>query len=261
MDSIIPERQRTLAEKLAVIGTLDGLMELGHTGVGVSDDKDSAGIVISSEDSEDPKTIHAGLTDEPHPAFGYSLDGITLASTILSESYGEGSILVEPSIAKTGSLEIWVDLVRKCYLRQKRAVVLVDNGENAELIEGIIRTLESPDYLKVANDLSIEELVAMASKCSVGITSTAGGLLLLLTAMTPFLHVYSTMPEKQIIDDLALSSFGFGYKMLDKGQSPAVITAKLNDVFEDEIFLRKEIEKYRGFMRHEFLGVLRVLLS
>ena len=113
----------------------------------------------------------------------------------------------------------------------------------------------------MADQLSIQELIALSQKCSVGITSTSGGLLLLLSSMTPFLHVYSTMPEKQLIDDLALSNFGFGYKMLDKGEAPAVITAKLKDAIEDEIFLRKELENFRTFMRHEFLGVLRELLA
>lgn len=261
MDSIIPERQLTLAEKLSVIGTMDGLMELGHHGITVSDDSNADGLVISSEDSENPSVIHASLTDDPHPAFGYSVDGISLSASVASESFGEGNILVEPSIKKTGSLEIWVDITRKCHLRTQKSVVLVDNGENAELISQIAETLEHPDYLKIANDLSIQELVAMSQKCSVGITSTPGGLLLLLSSMTPFLHVYSTMPEKQLIDDMALSSHGFGYRMLDKGQSPAVITAKLRDMIADEIFLRKEIEKFRVFMRHEFLGVLRELLA
>ena len=261
MDSIIPERQLTLAEKLAVIGTLDGLMELGHHGISVSDDRKADGFVISSEDSETPSVVHAALTDDPHPAFGYSVDGISLSSSIASDSFGEGNVLVEPSNKKTGSLEIWVDITKKCHLRTQKSVVLVDNGENAELISQIAETLGHPDYLKIANDLSIQELVAMAQKCAVGITSTAGGLLLLLSSMTPFLHVYSTMPEKQLIDDMALSSNSFGYRVLDKGQSPAVITAKLRETITDEIFLRKEIEKFRVFMRHEFLGVLRELLA
>ena len=261
MESIIPERQLTLAEKLAVIGTLDGLMDLGHTGITISDEPKADGIVISSEDSENQTTVHSSLTDDPHPAFGYSVDGISLGASIASDGFGEGNILVEPSIKKTGSLEIWVDITRKSHLRTQKSVVLVDNGENAELIEQIAETLDDPNYLKIANDLSIEELVAMSQKCTTGITSTPGGLLLLLSSMTPFLHLYSTMPEKQLIDDMSLTSYGFGYRLLDKGQSPAVITAKLREMMTDEIFLRKEIEKFRVFMRHEFLGVLRELLA
>ena len=259
MDLIIPESQETLAEKLAVIGVLDGLMELGYHGITVSSEAEQ-GLAISSESSQNPQNLHSGLTDAPHPAFGYSLHGISLGSTVASESFGEGNILVEPSIEKSGSLETWVDLTRKCNLRTQKSVVLLDNGQNKQLVSQIVLSLDSPDYLKVADQLSIQELIALSQKCSVGITSTSGGLLLLLSSMTPFLHIYSTMPEKQLIDDLALSNFGFGYKMLDKGEAPAVITAKLKDAIEDEIFLRKEIEKFRTFMRHEFLGVMRELL-
>lgn len=260
MVSIIPERQLTLAENLALIGTIDALMELTGESVEVGGDP-SSGFIITSEDGETQGTLNANLSDRPHPLFGYSTDGISLSATTLSESFGLGNILIEPSIQKTGSVEIWADIAKKSNLRTSRPVVLITNGENSELIKHIAEALDHPDYLKIADTLSIHELLALAHNCSVGVTSTPGGLLLVLGAMTPFLHVYSTTSEKQIIDDMELSSFGFGYQMLDKGQSPAVITAKLKDVLEDEIFLRKEIERFRVFMRPQFLGVLGKLLA
>lgn len=260
MTSIIPESQQTLAERLAAIGVLDGLLELGQTGAQI-DENALEGLKISSEANQNPGRLGSLLTDSAHPAFGFSLDGISLGSTINSESFGVGNITVEPSIKKSGSVDTWVDLIRKCNLRAKKSVVLIDNGENQELIDQLVTKLDSADYLKVASGLDIRELLALNQKSSVCISSTAGGLLLALVSITPFLHVYSTMPEKQLIDDLALSSFGFGYKMLDKGEAPAVITAKLKDLIEDEIFLRKEIEKFREFMRGEFLRVLQAQLS
>ncbi|GEM_PF-6115998 len=261
MVSIIPESQISLAERLAVAGCVEGFMELGHTDVTVNEDSSVPSFVLAAEDSETESTLKATLDEDPHPAFGYSVDAVSLGGSIKSESFGSGNILVEPSVKKAGSVEIWADITKKCYLRQSRSVVLVDNGENAELIEGIIAYLHNPDYVKVANDLSIEELIALSQKCVAGISSTPGGLLLLLTSMTPFLHVYSNMHDKKMIEDMELGSFGFNYQMLDKGQSPAVITAKLVPLIEDEMFLRKEIEKFRVFMRHEFLGVLRELLA
>jgi len=240
------------------MGSNEALLELSENHKG----SNSLELTLLSEQNEDVGLLDAKLTTTMHPAFGISVDAIDIGSSILSESYGEEGILIEPSIARAGDVAIWVDMVRKTNLRTDRPVIVLDNAENSELVEQIKKALDYPDFLQTAESskMTLGELMAMTNKTVIGLTSTAGGLLLLLSSLTPFIHVYSTMAEKQLIEQVGFHQFGFNYQMLDKSQSPAVITARLRESLAEGPFVRKELERFREGLRKQFLESLSELL-